>query len=405
MPTFTSSVTLDRFLEPGEAKSTKRNMPTMEKKIFSPKASPSLYTTDTDVRKVSESLFSFPPPNGERHEMSPLKTLSQGDDSLCQEATQREVRNGSDTNGKAMSVTLPLLNRRDEVTLSYDKFNGFHNGKANNINLDGNGDSSMLVAISPDRDAVSEDFFDPQESMSVTSSVDTEDNIGSERTLKLTTPMAEFYDAYEELSTEGGRQTPLRDVEAELREIRLNLLMEIEVRKQAEETVEIMKSRWQRLGQRLALEGLTLPAVSTITVEDEKLEFDHAEELCQQISFAHAVSTSIGRVTAKAEAEMELEAKIELKDSEISRLRQRLHYYETVNREMSLRNQEAIEMAHRLRQSRKRKQRWIWSSVGVTFMLGSATLAWSFLSSTEGSPSTDPSHVLVGDTAANELPN
>ncbi|EEF46710.1 hypothetical protein RCOM_1377650 [Ricinus communis] len=67
----------------------------------------------------------------------------------------------------------------------------------------------------------------------------------------------------------------------------------------------------------------------------------NVEELCQQVYLARFVLGSIGMGIAKAEGEMMKEAQIEVKNFEIARLWDRLHYYEAVNREMSQRNQEA----------------------------------------------------------------
>ncbi|KAL6995028.1 hypothetical protein U1Q18_005162 [Sarracenia purpurea var. burkii] len=183
-----------------------------------------------------------------------------------------------------------------------------------------------------------------------------------------------------ELSSESGPQPPPRDVEAELSEIRLSLFMEIEKRKQAEEALDDMRTRWSRIRQQLSQVGLTLPADPTASTDDEQLGVDPTEELCCQVYLARFVSNCIGRGTAKAEVEIEMEAQIESKNFEISRLWDRLHYYETVNREMSQRNQEAVEMSRRLRQIRKRRQRWVWGSIAAAITLGTGALAWSYLS-------------------------
>ncbi|KAF9615542.1 hypothetical protein IFM89_024390 [Coptis chinensis] len=79
---------------------------------------------------------------------------------------------------------------------------------------------------------------------------------------------------------------------------------------QAEEARDIVQTQWERLAQRLSLEGLTLRTPSTNATEDEKSEDDPVEELCQQIILVRAVSTSVGRETAKAEAEIELDSEI-----------------------------------------------------------------------------------------------
>jgi hypothetical protein len=124
--------------------------------------------------------------------------------------------------------------------------------------------------------------------------------------------------------------------------MRLNVLMEIEKRKQAEEALNNMRSQWQRLRQQLSAVGLTLPADSTVVAEGGQLDCDPPEELCQQVHVARFVSESIGRGVARAEMEMEMEAEIESKNFEIARLCDRLHFYEVVNREMYQRNQDAL---------------------------------------------------------------
>lgn len=145
-----------------------------------------------------------------------------------------------------------------------------------------------------------------------------------------------------ELSTESGPQPPpMPDFESELRETRLSLLMEIEKRKQVEENLSNMRNQWQRICEQLSLEGLTLPLSPTMLPEGDQVA-DPAAEVLQQVYLARFVSNSIGRGMAKAEVEMEMEAQIKLKNAEMARLWDRLHYYEAVNQEMSQRNQEVV---------------------------------------------------------------
>lgn len=120
--------------------------------------------------------------------------------------------------------------------------------------------------------------------------------------------------------------------------------MEIENRKQAEEALDIMRSRWSRIRHQLSVVGLTLPADPIALAEDDQLGVDPVEELCRQVYLARFVSHSIGRGIAKAEVEMGMETQMESKNFEIARLLDKLHYYEAVNREMSQRNQEAVGM-------------------------------------------------------------
>ncbi|XP_074302768.1 uncharacterized protein LOC141634533 [Silene latifolia] len=231
----------------------------------------------------------------------------------------------------------------------------------------------------------SDDFFDPQESMSFSSSIDTEDCGGvggAERSAKANTPMGEFYDAWEELSSDSGQQSTQRslsDVETELREMRLTLLIQIEKRKQVEETVHSMQSQWQMLREKLGTVGVILPADLAVSGEGSQSDVSLTEDICRQIHLARFVSESIGRGIARAEVEAKMEAQLEVKNFEIARLFDRLHYYETMNREMSQMNQEAVEIARRDRHKRRRRQKWVWGSIVTAITLGSAALVWSYL--------------------------
>ncbi|KAM0022258.1 hypothetical protein Hdeb2414_s0023g00626591 [Helianthus debilis subsp. tardiflorus] len=233
-----------------------------------------------------------------------------------------------------------------------------------------------------------DDFFDPQDSLSVSSSTDQGSSYGAVRSLNLNSSVSEFYDAWEELSSESGSQILSNDVEAELRDIRLSLLTEVDKRKQAEDCINDMKSQWRRVCQQLSLIGLNLPE-DLVMLKDQS-EDDLEKELSRQINVIRFVSNSIGRGIAKAEIEAEMEVQLESKNFEIARLLDRLRYYEAVNHEMSQRNQETIETVRRARQGRKRRQRWFWSSIVAAVTIGSAALAWSYLPSREGSSLTDP---------------
>ncbi|KAL8477863.1 hypothetical protein ACS0TY_029956 [Phlomoides rotata] len=231
-----------------------------------------------------------------------------------------------------------------------------------------------------------DDFVDQQDSVSGKSIGENEGNGGAEQSFNSTTPMAEFYDAWEELSSEGGTPQPLPDIESELREIRLTLLMEIEKRKQAEETLKNLRKQWQRIREQLSLVGLSLPADPATLGEGEQ-PADPAAELCQQVYLARFVSNTIGRGVAKAEVEMEMEAQISLKNIEIARLLDKLRYFEAVNQEMSQRNQEVVEMARRHRQRRNRRHKWMWGSIATAATVGSAVFLYSYLRGGKGSSS------------------
>ncbi|KAJ0753825.1 hypothetical protein HanPI659440_Chr09g0340131 [Helianthus annuus] len=238
-----------------------------------------------------------------------------------------------------------------------------------------------------ERDGEIDHFFDPHDSMSAKSNNDGESSHAVERSLNTNAPFAEFFDAWEELATETGIQHTATDIQGEIHELHSGFLIEMEKRKQAETRLDDMRSQWRRIREQLSVVGLTLPADPT-TLEDEST-VDPGEDLCHQVNVLRFVSNSVGRGTARAELEVEMEAQLQSKNFEINRLLDRLRYYEAVNHEMSQRNQENVETMRRLR--RKRRQRWIWGSIGVAITLGGTALAWSYLPTGKGSSSTDPS--------------
>lgn len=237
-----------------------------------------------------------------------------------------------------------------------------------------------------ERESEADEFFELNESMSITS----EDANGVERSWKPSTSSGEFYDACEETLSEGGVIFPsnqINDIEDELREMRLTLLMEIEKRKQAEEALPVLQNQWLRLSHQLSLLGLSLPPPqlmkpeSNENTENPSFESDPVEELCRQISISRLVSDAVSKGISRAEVAAEMNSVIQSKNFEISRLMDRVQYYEAANREMSQRNQEAIEMTRQQRNKRRIRQKWIWASISLAMTLGSAAIAWSYLPS------------------------
>lgn len=132
-------------------------------------------------------------------------------------------------------------------------------------------------------------------------------------------------------------------MESELQTTKLQLLQEIEKRKAAEDDLNMMCSQWQRISNVLSEAGLTLPLPSAV-IGGMQIEPAAIENLLQEVIVARFVAEAIGKGQSRAEAELATEAILESKNQEISRLRDRLLYYETANREMSERNQEIIGM-------------------------------------------------------------
>ncbi|XP_073317964.1 uncharacterized protein [Primulina huaijiensis] len=369
--------------------------------------SPALYATPAST-PLPDSPSSFPPSpyiiNHKRRGPRLLKSYSEDDVGMCERADHGNGHTAGkniETAAKDYSfVHGELIDQKSDHNFvsassgdtvgkcgSNDETNGTNviNGvmKCPSFNLQQDGELDV--------------FVDPKESMSVESNAESEGNGGAESLLNSTAPIAEFYDAWEDLSPEIGPQLPMRNIDNELHETRLNLLIEMEKRKQAEETLNNMRNHWQRICERLIPLGLTLPADPTASADGDQ-SADPAAEVCQQVYIARFISNSIGRGIAKAEVEMEMEAQIRLKNSEIARLCDRLHYYETVNQEMSQRNQEVVETARRHRQKRKRKQIWVFGSIAAAITLGSAFIGWSYFHTEKGSSSSrSQSHMLEVD--------
>jgi len=207
-----------------------------------------------------------------------------------------------------------------------------------------------LIGEAPKNDEI-DAFLELQDSMSVASNTEADDAGMQERWWKpsspfgtsVGTPGAEFYDAFEEISSDGGTRSS-RAMDDDLREMRLSLLMEIERRKQAEEALEIWQKEWKKLSHHLSHVALSLPSPS-IAEDTDDSSVDPGAELCQQITVSQLVAAAIAQGFARAEVESEMETVIAAKNFEIARLSDRVQYYEAANREMSQRNQEAIEMS------------------------------------------------------------
>ncbi|RYQ80062.1 hypothetical protein Ahy_Scaffold1g106724 isoform B [Arachis hypogaea] len=398
MPTF-SAIALDRLLEPGGSRPVDRSAsnsmplpnsqkgrnasaPPKKKKATRPPLKPALYATP-EVTPLPDAPSSFPPSpyiiNHKRRGPRLLKSTSEA--SIL--AEQNVLHDCEKPNGKssdtvvvssAGDLQVPYKNPEAVKKELGDSVYHFEFDSSNNGDFGTGHRESGSSSIT-------------NESMSFASITDVEDNAGADLSMKYSSP-GEFFDAWEELSSEGGAQNSTIDFEAELREMRLSLLMEIEKRKQTEESLNSMKSQYERIRQGLYSAGIVLPANLTAVAGADQLNSDPMEDLCQQVHVARFISNSIGRGMARAEVEAQMEAQLDLKNFEIARLLERLRCYETMNREMVQRNQEAIELARRDRQRRRRRmKRWVWSSITSAIVLGSAAIAWSYLPTSKGSSS------------------
>lgn len=194
----------------------------------------------------------------------------------------------------------------------------------------------------------------------------------------------EFFDADEDFSLEGSSlngSTYGPNIELELRATRLKLLEEIERRKTAEDALNMMRCQWQNISTVLSQAGLTLPSPSDV-IGGMQLDNASIEQLYQEVVVTRFVAEAIGKGQARAEAELAAESILETKNQEISRLRDRLRYYEAVNHEMSQRNQEIIEVARKQRQRKRTQKKWLWSCIGFSAAIGVSVVAYKYLPQT-----------------------
>lgn len=99
-----------------------------------------------------------------------------------------------------------------------------------------------------------------------------------------------------------------------------------------------------------------------------------SSSLAQKLVVARIVAASVARGAARAEVGEEMENVVAEKNREITRLRDKLHYYELVNQEMSQRNQEAFELARNRRHMRRNRNQWLTVCAGSAICLGITAL-------------------------------
>ncbi|KAI3770724.1 hypothetical protein L6452_01866 [Arctium lappa] len=219
-----------------------------------------------------------------------------------------------------------------------------------------------------------DDFVDPRcDSFSVGSSSELNDSGRLASMSLLSNQIGEFYDAIEDFSSDGSMLSVAscsRNIESELCATRLSLLEEIEKRKTAENNVAMMCNQFQRMGKLLASSNENSRMV--------QFDMNAMEQFCQQVIVARFVGEALGKAEVQAEAEMAAEVIIGSKDKEISRLRDRLQYYEAMIHEMSQKNVESMEVARRQRERKRGERKWLWSCIGMSIVIGASIIAYSY---------------------------
>ncbi|GER51883.1 protein kinase superfamily protein [Striga asiatica] len=217
------------------------------------------------------------------------------------------------------------------------------------------------------------------EAMSVGSEVEVNDfGTNQIESRSFVSAQGEFFDAIEDFSTDSSVSnvhTCCSRTESELHATRLSLLEEIEKRKNAEENLVSMHTQWERIRNLMSEAGLTFPAppVANGSIPQDNNLMD---QISQEVVVSRFVAEAIGRGQARAEAEEAALSVIEMKDQEISRLRDRLQYYETVNHEMSQRK--LVEVARKQQERKKRRRRWLWGFMGLSITIGASFVAYSY---------------------------
>lgn len=233
MPSYTA-IALDRLFDTGASKPIDKRVPTsmpvpisrkpertasapaMKKKVPPrPPLKPALYTTpEVKLLPVADSPSSFPPSpyviNHKRRGPRLLKSSS--------EASVLSKQNGEIIDDKSFDTVIGSSAGDLQFTFSNhepveeEHGNGVCDGKfvvgsgGELVNGHQEAENSSLTnvllrdngpALNLERDTDIEDFFDPKDSMSFTSNTDVEENAGTDLHVKFSSPVGEFYDAWE----------------------------------------------------------------------------------------------------------------------------------------------------------------------------------------------------------------
>ncbi|XP_021968913.1 uncharacterized protein LOC110864156 [Helianthus annuus] len=241
----------------------------------------------------------------------------------------------------------------------------------------GNGEEKMLDSCLFDSD--DDGFADARcDSVSIASSIDVDDDfgrLGFEDMSVVSNQIGDYYDAVEDFSSDGSMSSIAScrgNLELELRSTRLNLLVEIEKRKAAEDDVAAMFTHWHRVSNFL-LAPSSSDCSSTI-----QFDINAVKQLSEEVIVARFVADSLGKAEAKAEAELAAQVIIASKDKEICRLRDRMQYYEAMIHEMSQNNLESMEVARRHRERKRGHRKWLWGCIGMSIAIGASIIAYSY---------------------------
>ncbi|XP_076911557.1 uncharacterized protein LOC143569565 [Bidens hawaiensis] len=224
-----------------------------------------------------------------------------------------------------------------------------------------------------------DEFVDPRcDSISVASSSELNDSgrLGLEDMSVVSNQIGEFYDAIEDFSSDGSVLSYRANIESELHSAKANLLEEIERRKVAEADVAAMCSHWRTVSKILLSE--TGATASSNDISPTRFDINAMKQLSEEFIVARFVAEAMGKAEARAEAELAAHVIIGSKDKEISRLQDRLQYYEAMIHEMSQNNLESMEVARRHRERKRGQRKWLWWCIGMSIAIGASVIAYSY---------------------------
>nr|XP_043621035.1 lateral signaling target protein 2 homolog [Erigeron canadensis] len=263
----------------------------------------------------------------------------------------------------------------ESVSSVNKRIDGFEVSQESGVIVDDDDDD---VGQDDDDDDVEEEFEDPRcDSVSVASSNDC-----GNMSFVSSNHAGEFYDATEEFSSDGSMLSLpswSRNLESELHTTRLSLLEEVDKRKTAEDDLAAMSTHWQTFSRLLLPEtGLAFLAPSN-DGSRMQVDFNAVKQFSEEVIVARYIDEAMGKAEAKAEAELAADVIIGSKDKEISRLKDRLQYYEAMIHEMSQKNLETMEVARRQRERKRGQRKWLWSCIGMSIVIGASVIAYSYV--------------------------
>ncbi|KAG0468344.1 hypothetical protein HPP92_017672 [Vanilla planifolia] len=367
MPTIAAALTIDSLL-PGSTEKVpmKKPLPQEESPALAQMKqsfyNPSLYAVPTPVHIPDHSSIAFSPTT------------------YVINHKRRDAQSGSGDVNRTAEFEVPLG--------VVDSYGGDGEGLLGMVGgqTDQNTDERLVDLEVVDRQIEKEDhdFLDTLESVTVcTSGSDVEDGhsprcvwMGKQLSVH-SRSQDEYHDAAEEFCSDGSlsSSSPLskRNYHNEMHTLRISLIEQSNKIKVVESSLLCMTQHWEKLLKCLSQLGL----LSSEMQDFGNLENDiDPSALCQEIVVLKFVSEAIATDMAKDEVREAFKETIFAKNHEISRLKHQMLYYEAMNHEMSLRNQEIVDLA---RKRRKRTRRWIWSFVGLSITVGASLLAYAYL--------------------------